>query len=570
MSQTYSVVKKSYKPESESDSDSNSENYSDSESQSESESTNESKAVVPKILEEPIDPEVSRRKKKDYPNINLNVPKDKEVLLETKSPVEFEEPERQLEQFDKAINEFAFFNNSDKSKKSKKSNKSNKSDKSDIFTNLVYWQKKVFQKLGNCKSTHSHIIIPIILVNNITEIYNFSKFKSFISLLKEVNKLSTVVCSGNIFDNSIFTNTSLYGSHCIDLLNQCNVDILNLSEYDLKLELSKLKERISEFNNEIISSNICEFDSKTKLNKTTGYLIRKFGSNGQLSVLFISLNNNTNLELYCNTDYINLTSEILKTHKGKFNYVICISSLDHSTNKKILESLSDINLILGTGSDNSIFDYKGRKIVNSDSNLNSVYVNILKYDKKNNTIECDSINYNLDKKIKNDSNISKICKYYYDLAFKELKMLYHIDPEEVICINSNIENESFILDKIFTYIKSYNLPIDYIVYDFLISKNYVNNNKYIIGYDIYKMCVLDSDIISIEIDSDILNNIHKNPNLKIYHNFNKIKNESEIIIITTERILNDYISYYFSDSKTVKIYGSLRKFIYNSYKEITI
>ena len=551
--QTYSIITKSQQS-----------NNSDSESDSESDYTENSESThsnVPAVLEEPVDSEAVQytKKHKNPKKINLNVPKDKEVLLETKSPAEFDEPEMKLKEFDRAMRDFVFFNNPEKKKKSVSPK-----------TNLEYWANTVLEKLNILKSDSKHIIVPIISFNNLGEIYNIGKFKNFVDLLKNTNRLTTVICNGNCFDSSIFTDTSFLGRHSIDLLNKCNIDIINFGNTDLKLDLESLKNRILEFQNEIILSNVLEFNTETKttnkLHKTTGYLIRKFGKNSELSILFISLNNTENTNLYCNTDYINLLNTIFKTHSGKFNYVILSSSLEDSINKNILKSCKEVNLILGNGKYNNCFDYKNRKIVNSDSDLNSVYLNIIKFNKTDSSIQTTSINYTLDKKIKNNIEIDKISNYYYDLAFKELKMLYHIDPTEIISLNNNLDYEFFILDQIYKYININKIDFHYIVYDNLIDSNYINTEKYIKGYDIYKMCLIDSNIISLNIDFDILNNINKNKNLKIRNNINSNNSSTEIIIITTEKVLNNYISYYFSDQKTIKIYGTLRNFIYKSFK----
>lgn len=519
----------------------------DNDSDSEEESDHEN---LPSVLEEPVDDNAIEynRKHKKYKDINLNVPKDQPVLLEHKeSPQEFDEMEDKIKIMEKGLSGFDFFN--DTSKKSEKDN--------NIKLTLTDWEKKYSYIFNECTSD----IIPVISSSNCPEFFNISKFSTLLKSLKKINKNTISTIIGDFYTGSGFTGTSFNGKNIIDLFNKCNIDFITFGSNDYINE-NDFFCRIEDFKNNILCSNLKTLKNN-KIHKTTSYLLRDYGN---FNILFIGVAGINDV------DYINIKSvedtisdiKIIKSRfKNKYNFIILLSGLNLEQNNNIVKNITDIDLIIGTDKNNTLYNLQNTKICASDPDFKSVSLNLI--NKKTKQIITHLIP--LDSLIPDDSEIKLTVNYWKDLGYRELNIFNKINPNiKLLELNDKLEKDKLLQMLIFGIIefsKKEKLEINAVCIDKNIIKNDLNN--VITGYDIYKLIPVEDKIAILTLDLNIYEQISNNHNLtnKIILN-NKITDK--ITIASTENSLVKYLSEYIETEFTAKIFIDIRLILYEILK----
>jgi len=547
---------------------------------------------VPEVLQEPVLLSPTK-KKKPIRDIDINAPKDKMQLVEAQSPSEFDSPEAKLNHYNDNLK--SFFDSKPKKNNTTKNNINNNNSQNNNKNNskpvikLELWEYQLKYLYDNLQSDENIITIPILSASNSIEIFNISRFSSLLKSLKKHNKNTISAIAGNFTGTSGFSSTSFKGKHMIDLFNKCQIDFIipgkdeyNLSEIDFTSRIkefhgtticSNLLQNVNDSNN---ASNSNNTSKPVKFSKMSSYVIRTvkeipicfFGISYINDVNDINDSNNENKI----PDYLNILNleqsidkvdDLLRNKlKDKYKISVGLSSLNFLDNEIIANKISKLNLILGSSGDKNILMNRGKnvRIVESDNNFKSCYLNILKYDKVNSKLNILSFLVNLDDKIPEDSEILLNINYWKDLGFRELNTFGKIDCNLKLCtLKKRLKNEEIlknVFDGILDFVKNNNLDAKNIILrkeifniDYLKPEDNGIFEKIIYGYDIYRLIPFDDSLVLLEISSDILHILSCKDNLFVkyldleklsFEDINKL--EGNVKILSSESTIEKIIS----------------------------
>jgi hypothetical protein len=520
----------------------------------------EEEKPLPAVLDEPVDHEavVYSKNKKKYnkkvKEINLNVPPEQPVLLESESPKEFDYMEDRIKELEAGIAKSGFF---EKPKKELP-----KTEQNEI--KLVDWEQQYSNLFKNLKGT-----IPLIVVNNVYEFFNIPRFQTFVNSIRKHNKNSIVIVNGNFYSGSGFSSTSFNGKNMIDLFNKCKIDFVTFGKNDYLSNENDFISRIKEFNGTVICSNLTHYSEGKykKLSKTTSFLIRTIY---KTKILFMAVSpeiDNGYLKGANVQGTILLLKKILELQEGKFDVCILLSTLEHSDNIIILDEINNINILYEQNEFSNSNNYKNTKICNTDFNLKTISVNLIHKTSIKKVHNIDSHLIPLDNNIPEDKELLLTVNYWKDLGFRELNIFNKIDPNERINEFKNKLDrkkiQTALINKIETLFKMEDIncvciPEKYIDIDL---------SNIIYAYDIYRMIPENDFIVIIEIDyseyTDVCESLHiKNKILFDSKISNKIK------MCTTEQTINKYMLDYISGEHDIKVYTDCRVLLMEMLKDL--
>ena len=497
-------------------------------------SSDESK--VPAILEEPVDDDAviyteNKIRKKPKP-INLNVPLDQPVLLETESPKEFDEMEDKIVEFDKGMDTFGFFESK------------NKREPKIEYTGF---SSKIKFILEQCKSND----IPIISINSPIEFLGADKISTLIQTIKKYNSSVTVIATGPFYNGSGFSSTSFNGKHIIDIFNKLNIDFINFGNTDHHLDSTDFLDRITEFKGTALCTNLKNLNG-TKISKTTSYLLRDYTFT---KLLYIGISEENNCSYLKTVNEINVLKDIFEKFKNKYEFAVLLSTCNDLKNKEIAEKFPEIKLICSNFNNNNLYTHMNCKIGNSEPNFKSVYLHILKKD------EIISHLIPIDETIPKDENLKITLRYWSDLGYKELKTLNTIDPNQtIIKLSTELTSDKLLQMILLTIEKKFD---EFQINAVCLSKNLINKNSIgtIKGYDIYQIIPYIDRITILSLDKQTYTESSIDPNLtnKIVLNNNI---GDKIVVATTEQTIEKYITEYISGDFTATICTDIRLLIY--------
>ncbi|KAM3136159.1 hypothetical protein pb186bvf_011781 [Paramecium bursaria] len=228
------------------------------------------------------------------------------------------------------------------------------------------------------------------------------------------------IFSGDVFSPSTLSN--IYkGQQLIYPLNQMNIDIACPGNHDFDFPLVQVNNLISQCNFPFILSNIHDAKTQQTLAKTQPYLIKQF--NG-MKIGFFALGEEEwflqietiPLDEMDYEDYIHCAERMVEIlNQEKCDLIICLTHMRIPSDRKLLEEVKGIDLVLG-GHDHLVAFEKIDQsyIVKSGSNFRNI--TLVKYN-KNGQVDAQLIEIN--SQIKPDPEIEK----YVDVQLNEYKQL---------------------------------------------------------------------------------------------------------------------------------------------------
>ena len=105
----------------------------------------------------------------------------------------------------------------------------------------------------------------------------YSSLSAYVKKTKELNENVTLVDAGDAIQGNMIGNVSK-GKYIIDIMNELNYDLYVLGNHEFDYGLDELKDRISEFNGDVISCNVSYTgQNENKLSEVKPYSIVDYG-----------------------------------------------------------------------------------------------------------------------------------------------------------------------------------------------------------------------------------------------------------------------------------------------------
>ncbi|MFQ4142995.1 bifunctional metallophosphatase/5'-nucleotidase [Chlorogloeopsis sp. ULAP02] len=152
------------------------------------------------------------------------------------------------------------------------------------------------------------------------------------------------------------------------------------------------------------------------------------------------------------TDPIETAKQQVRSLKGKVDILIAVTHLSIEQDRKLAETIPEIDIILGGHEHENIQQWRGRDftpIFKADANARTVYVHQLSYNTIKKNLQINSRLVPITEKIPEDSKIAKVVKQWVERGYQAFRAS-GFEPEQVIAnvpvaldgLESSVRNES--------------------------------------------------------------------------------------------------------------------------------
>ena len=264
-------------------------------------------------------------------------------------------------------------------------------------------------------------------------------------LLQE-NKNTMLVMAGDFLNPSLlgtvkYNGERIRGKQMIETMNAMNFDLVAFGNHEFDLSANDLQKRLDESKFDWITSNVLEnIDGKTqpftnKQNTVNETFIKEFTDTDgtTIKVGFISVCIPSNPKSY--VFYKDVFEEAKRSYtnlKDKVDVVFGLTHVKISDDKKILEMLPEIPLIMGGHEHtNMLVSVNDSFVAKADANAKTAYIHRISYDKKTKKTVVKSELKVINDSIVDDAKVGAIVNKWQNVL--KIKIKEVIDsPDEVL------------------------------------------------------------------------------------------------------------------------------------------
>jgi 5'-nucleotidase / UDP-sugar diphosphatase len=246
----------------------------------------------------------------------------------------------------------------------------------------------------------------------------------------------------------------LAGQQMVAVMNALGFDYATFGNHEFDLPENLFYERLKESRFRWFSGNVS--DSKGQPFKGVPRSII-FNVKGDRSAVvrvgLIGVTLDSNKAKYVSyTDPIETAKQHVRSLKGKVDILIAVTHLSIEQDRKLAETIPEIDIILGGHEHENIQQWRGRDftpIFKADANARTVYVHQLSYDTIKKNLQINSRLVPITEKIPEDSKIAKVVKQWVERGYQAFRAS-GFEPEQVIAnvpvaldgLESSVRNES--------------------------------------------------------------------------------------------------------------------------------
>lgn len=306
------------------------------------------------------------------------------------------------------------------------------------------------------------IEVAILQMNDVYEIAGVDGGKSgglarvaaYYNMIKQQYPQTMMVLAGDFLNPSLiatirYEGSRIRGRQMIEVLNAMDLDLVAFGNHEFDLDEADLQARINESSFDWIATNISqvcgdkkypfykEVDGKKQfIPETKVYsFIDADGTTLDLGIFSATLAANPRDYVhYFNPDSC-IGVELVKLRRTS-DVLMGLTHLEISQDLEVAKKYQDVQLIMGGHEHDNMFHTVGHTVVaKADANAKTVYLHLLKYNKREGTVDITSELVPINEDMPADPVVQKIVQKWNDILDTNVKQVIP-DPQEVVYIAS--------------------------------------------------------------------------------------------------------------------------------------
>jgi 5'-nucleotidase / UDP-sugar diphosphatase len=246
----------------------------------------------------------------------------------------------------------------------------------------------------------------------------------------------------------------LAGQQMVAVMNALGFDYATFGNHEFDLPENLFYERLKESRFRWFSGNVSDSKGQPFKGVPRSIIFNVKGDRGAVvRVGLIGVTLDSNKAKYVSyTDPIETAKQHVRSLKGKVDILIAVTHLSIEQDRKLAETIPEIDIILGGHEHENIQQWRGRDftpIFKADANARTVYVHQLSYDTIKKNLQINSRLVPITEKIPEDSKIAKVVKQWVERGYQAFRAS-GFEPEQVIAnvpvaldgLESSVRNES--------------------------------------------------------------------------------------------------------------------------------
>jgi 5'-nucleotidase len=246
----------------------------------------------------------------------------------------------------------------------------------------------------------------------------------------------------------------LAGQQMVAVMNALGFDYATFGNHEFDLPENLFYERLKESRFRWFSGNVSDSKGQPFKGVPRSIIFNVKGDRGAVvRVGLIGVTLDSNKAKYVSyTDPIDTAKQQVRSLKGKVDILIAVTHLSIEQDRKLAETIPEIDIILGGHEHENIQQWRGRDftpIFKADANARTVYVHQLSYDTIKKNLQINSRLVPITEKIPEDSKIAKVVKQWVERGYQAFRAS-GFEPEQVIAnvpvaldgLESSVRNES--------------------------------------------------------------------------------------------------------------------------------
>lgn len=249
--------------------------------------------------------------------------------------------------------------------------------------------------------------------------------------LYKANPRTYTVLAGDAFSPSALgtakiNGTPLAGQQMVAVMNALGFDYATFGNHEFDLPENLFYQRLQESQFRWISSNVSARTGQPFKGVPRSIVFNVKGDRGavvRVGLIGVTLNSNQpNYVSY--TDPIATAKQQVIALKGKADIIVAITHLSIEDDRKLAETVPEIDIILGGHEHENIQQWRGRDftpIFKADANARTVYVHQLSYDTIDKSLAINSRLVPITEKIPDDPKTAKIVKEWLERGYQAFR-----------------------------------------------------------------------------------------------------------------------------------------------------
>ncbi|GAB1544715.1 5'-nucleotidase C-terminal domain-containing protein [Scytonema sp. NUACC21] len=236
--------------------------------------------------------------------------------------------------------------------------------------------------------------------------------------LSKANPRTYTLLAGDAFSPSALgtakiNGTPLAGQQMVSVMNALGFDYATFGNHEFDLPENLFYQRLQESRFRWISSNVSDSTGQPFKGVPRSMVFNVKGDRGAIvRVGLIGVTLDSNRPKYVSyTDPIETAKQQVKALKGKADIIVAITHLSIEDDRKLAETVPEIDIILGGHEHENIQQWRGRDftpIFKADANARTVYVHQLSYDTIKKSLAINSRLVPITEEIPEDPKTAKI------------------------------------------------------------------------------------------------------------------------------------------------------------------
>ncbi|MDM9382913.1 bifunctional metallophosphatase/5'-nucleotidase [Chlorogloeopsis sp. ULAP01] len=246
----------------------------------------------------------------------------------------------------------------------------------------------------------------------------------------------------------------LAGQQIVAVMNALGFDYATFGNHEFDLPEHLFYQRLKESRFHWFSGNVSDNNGQPFKGVPRSIVFNVKGDHGTwVRVGLIGVTVDSNKAKYVSyTDPIEAAKQQVRSLKGKVDILVAVTHLSIEQDRKLAETIPEIDIILGGHEHENIQQWRGRDftpIFKADANARTVYVHQLSYDTIKKNLQINSRLVPITEKIPEDSKIAKVVKQWVERGYQAFRAS-GFEPEQVIAnvpialdgLESSVRNES--------------------------------------------------------------------------------------------------------------------------------
>ncbi|MHC5778911.1 bifunctional metallophosphatase/5'-nucleotidase [Nostoc sp.] len=249
--------------------------------------------------------------------------------------------------------------------------------------------------------------------------------------LYKANPRTYTVLAGDAFSPSALgtakiNGTPLAGQQMVAVMNALGLDYATFGNHEFDLPENLFYQRLQESRFRWVSSNVSDSTGQTFKGVSRSIVFNVKGDRSAVvRVGLIGITLDSNRPKYVSyTDPITTAKQQVSTLKGKVDIIIAITHQSIEDDRKLAETVPEIDIILGGHEHENIQQWRGRDftpIFKADANARTVYVHQLSYDTINRSLVIKSQLVPITDKIPDEPKTAKIVKEWLERGYQAFR-----------------------------------------------------------------------------------------------------------------------------------------------------